>query len=58
MLHIVSLIGTEFPMMEHRQWLGVTQMPRGASEPKRRQPLKRRLLLGMGNVHPRCNTDP
>ena len=53
--HVIHLARCEYPMSEHRQWLGVTQMPNTRLEaaPKR-PPLKRRLLLGMGAAHPRC----
>ena len=48
--HMLHLAGCEFPLSEHRQWLGVTQMPQGSGleAVRTRPPLKRRLLLGMG----------
>ena len=48
--HMLHLAGCEYPMSEHRQWLGVTQMPKGSGVEavRTRPPLKRRLLMGMG----------
>lgn len=56
LFHMLHLAGCEYPMSEHRQWLGVTQMPKGSGVEavRTRPPLKRRLLMGMGAAQVRC----
>ena len=58
LLHMLHLAGCEYPMSEHRQWLGVTQMPKGSGVEavRTRPPLKRRLLMGMGAAQVRCGS--